>query len=549
MPKKKPQTITEKATAPFLTEESAAPSLLQYFGTPVTESNEDHQNERHLSTVSKPKPIAQKPRSKATGKPTISKAKKKAEQTPKLLSPKTAMKSTTDQELIFGTSSQLVREESPTFIRNLQQAIVASEIMDEQSERILTKEASPNSRLCSYRVAAVTPFKSSRNLWSVAARDSDGSLLNTEVIDLVDTPQTCKPVPGGKLGISESEKPSLGIVTTEKELNIVEELSERDPSAYRKRLIEQNDFSKDLSIPRSLAEASLRDRPKSRSPVKKHKIRNDSDIHALELAPGQMPTYQGFTTIELSKEVAKYGFKAIKKRTEMIALLERCWESQSRIALQTLSLSTNRDEPSSKANTEIIIPKQASPKKKGRPRKASATASANKEATDDPSAKKSRGRPRKEKQNTSSSEKRAPLTQLPLAPGSIPPQVHASNPPADTIQPSATLVSIAPVSSPAPPSSGVSSITLLSRITQAITTFPPTHSSTNPTFYEMILLYDPIIIEDLTAWLNTEGLGRVGVDDEVSGLLVKEWCEQRSVCCFWRAEGWRATRATRATRA
>lgn len=549
MPKKKPQTITEKATAPFLNEESAAPSLLQYFGTPVTESNEDYQNERHLSTVSKPKPIAQKPRSKATRKPTISKAKKKAEQPPKLLSPKTAMKSTTDQELIFGTSSQLVREESPTFIKNLQQALEASEIMDEQSERTLTKKTSPSSRLGSCRVAAVTPFKSSRNLWSVAARDSDGSLLNTEVIDLVDTPQTCKPVPGVKPVISEPEKPSIGMVTTEKGLNIVEELEEplleRNASAYRKRLIEQNDLSKEKSIPRSLAEASLRDRPKSRSPVKKHKIRNDSDIHALELAPEQMPAYQGFTTIELSKEVAKYGFKAIKKRTEMIALLERCWESQSRIALQTLPLSTNRDEPSSKANTEIIIPKQASPKKKGRSRKASTTAPANKEAADDPSAKQSRGRPRKEKQYTSSSEKRAPCSQLPLAPGSISPQVHASCPPANTIQPSASLVSIAPVSSPAPPRSSVSPITLLSRITQAITTFPPTHSSTNPTFYERILLYDPVVIEDLTAWLNTEGLGRVGVDDEVSGLLVKEWCEQRSVCCFWRAEGWRATRATR----
>jgi len=50
----------------------------------------------------------------------------------------------------------------------------------------------------------------------------------------------------------------------------------------------------------------------------------------------------------------------------------------------------------------------------------------------------------------------------------------------------------------------------------------------------MILLYDPIVLEDLAAWLNTKGLGRVGVDEEVGAEVVKEWCEGRSVCCLWR---------------
>lgn len=540
VPKKKPQTITEKATAPFLSEELAAPSLLQYFGTPVTEPNED-QNEKHPSTVSESKPVAHKSRPKVTGKPATSKAKKKVEQPRILLSPKTAMKSTTDQKLIFGTSSQLVRDDSPTFIKDLQQAIEVSESMNEQSGQTLTKEVSAISRLGSYGVAAVTPFKSSRNLWSVAARDSDGSLLNVEVIDLVDTPKTSNPVPVGEPVISESDKLSIGMDTMEKGLKTVQELSnsrlERNTRDYRKPLIEQNDIIIEQSIPRSLAEASLRDRRKSRSPAKKTKVRKDSDIPALELAAGEMPNYQGFTAVELSKEVAKYGFKAIKKRTEMIALLERCWESQNRIALQAVQLSTDHNEPLTKANT--LIPKEVSPKKKGRPRKASSTATADNKATDDPSSKKSRGRPKKGKEKISST---ASVSQPPLGPDPVPPQVHESYPPADTVQPSATSVPIAAVSSPAPLSSSISPTTLLSSITQAITTFPPTHSGTNPTFHEKILLFDPIVIEDLTAWLNTKGLGRVGVDDEVSGLLVKQWCEERSICCFWRADGWRANR-------
>lgn len=538
LPKKKPQTITEKATAPFLSEEPAAPSLFKYLETSVIESNEDHQNEKRFSTIAKPNSVPQKTRPKATGKPTskksTSKAKNKVERQPLLLSPKTAMKSTTDQELIFGTSSQLVRDESPTFIKDLQLAIEASELMDEQSGQFLTKEASASSRLPSTGIVAVTPFKSSRNLWSVAARNSDGSLLNTEVIDLVDTPKISKLATVEKSVVPESEKPLLGLDAMEKGMRIAQELSELSEPRYMKALIDQNNVIIEQSIPRSLAEASLRDRQKSRSPVKKQKIRNDSDVPALELTPGQMPSYQGFTTIDLSKEVAKYGFKAIKKRTEMIALLERCWESQSRIALQGLPQSMKRNVSFPKADTDI--PKQASPKKKGRPRKADTIAKANDQTPDDPSPKKSRGRPRKEKLNTSSSEKHAPISQPRLGSDSIPPQAHASHPPA-------TSVPIPPISLPASPGSSISQTTLLSRITQAITTFPPSHSGTNPTFHEKILLYDPIVIEDLTAWLNTEGLGRVGVDDEVSGLLVKEWCEQRSVCCFWQAEGWRAKRA------
>lgn len=442
------------------------------------------------------------------------------------------MKSTTDQELVFGTSSQLVRDESPTFIKDLQQAIEVSESMDEQTAPVLTKAALAGSRSGFDGVPAVTPFKSSRNLWSVAARDSNGSLLNTEVIDLVDTPKTSKPVSAGEPVITVSEKPYLGSDSMEKGPRTVEELSEpqleRDTS--KRPPVEQHDSIIEQPIPKSLAEASLRDRRKSRSPLKKHKFSKDSDIPAPERALGQMPNYQGFTTIELSKEVANYGFKAIKKRTEMIALLERCWESQSRLALEALPLSANLDNPLPKSNPEN--PKQASPKKKGRPRKASAIASSNDRPTDDPSSKKPRGRPRKENQTTSSSEAHPPLSKSSLAHDSILPPVHAS----------ATSVPVASVSQPAPPSGSVSPNTLLSHITQAITTFPSTHSSTNPTFHEKILLYDPIVIEDLTVWLNTKGLGRVGVDEEVSGLLVKEWCEQRSVCCFWREEGWRAKR-------
>ena len=47
-------------------------------------------------------------------------------------------------------------------------------------------------------------------------------------------------------------------------------------------------------------------------------------------------------------------------------------------------------------------------------------------------------------------------------------------------------------------------------------------------------MYDAIVLEDLATWLNTVGLGRVGVDEEIHALEVRSWCEANSVCCLWK---------------
>jgi hypothetical protein len=47
-------------------------------------------------------------------------------------------------------------------------------------------------------------------------------------------------------------------------------------------------------------------------------------------------------------------------------------------------------------------------------------------------------------------------------------------------------------------------------------------------------MYDPIVLEDLALWLNTEGLNAVGYDGEAKGVQVKAWCRARSVCCLWK---------------
>ena len=42
-------------------------------------------------------------------------------------------------------------------------------------------------------------------------------------------------------------------------------------------------------------------------------------------------------------------------------------------------------------------------------------------------------------------------------------------------------------------------------------------------------MYDPIVLEDFTTWLNTEGFGAIGEDGEIDANEVKAWCEQVGV--------------------
>lgn len=81
-----------------------------------------------------------------------------------------------------------------------------------------------------------------------------------------------------------------------------------------------------------------------------------------------------------------------------------------------------------------------------------------------------------------------------------------------------------------------------------------------PSWHEKILLYDPIVLEDLSAWLNSRGLrtqlerlkpktkkkGRKKkgatpevdewevVEDDLKPWMVQKWCEDHSICCLWK---------------
>ncbi|KAG8533660.1 uncharacterized protein KY384_001401 [Bacidia gigantensis] len=523
-PTKKAQTITEKATAPFVAlQDEKEPSLLQLLAPPKVS-----ENEAQVSTT------GPKRRSKSTS----NRSKGKAQDiVPVLLSPKSAMKQVKEQELIFGTSSQLARDESPTFLKDLHQAMKESEHMPilQIPEAAEQEDVDPptNSRQQSGTLAS----KVTKNLWAASARDSDNSLLEVETV-----------------GFANRESRSMQRRVNDRHQTI--------------QIAPENDSFQDIDV----ISTSPRSKPDPTSDISEYtelhkKANNDIDMrgttwdakvpstegHKLKsisekkksdeksTATDAMPNFQGYTEGELRKQISSYGFKSLKKREAMITLLRDCWKSQRNMKLQNLPNGINQApkaivELAQEASVDTFDPV----KRKGWPSKfAALPTTANGNLSSPP--KKARGRPKKSASTTASPAKpKGGVSKRRKNSPSVE-QIHAEDENED--EEDARVAS-----SGRPPSrqkaarkdakrSGEDEQErerLLETITKAVKTYPPTNDPTKLTWYEKILIYDPIIIEDLRMWLNNEGLVRVGEDDEVDDFLVKAWCEGRSVCCVWR---------------
>lgn len=148
--------------------------------------------------VSKPK----KTTLKASAKP-----KKVAE---KLLSPASAAARVNRQDLLFGTSSQLALEESPTTIREIQRAIKISEF---DTSQIHSSDIVAARRMQS----RLRKAQGGRGLWAASARDGEGDLLEKEDIWLPEPDRTqdipllmdstCDPSTNSVLDIDDFELP------------------------------------------------------------------------------------------------------------------------------------------------------------------------------------------------------------------------------------------------------------------------------------------------------------------------------------------------------
>ncbi|KAI8270734.1 Structure-specific endonuclease subunit SLX4 [Colletotrichum sp. SAR11_239] len=455
-PRKKPRTITELATAAYKVPEATEqqePSAL------APESNAVEAEE-----------------AKGKGKKRASKAKKPKKMPPPepvLLSPTAALRQAANQDYVFGTSSQLAREHSPTFLRDLQSALQASNSRGKEDDPFVTPINSD----------AVEP-EPRQKLWGVGARDEDGRVLDLEVINLADTPQ-------GKEGTSEGPNP-FGYVAADKQApplpnhfpsddsfpdiddllgkaiagelpSIQEEAPTFQPAAAQPAPKEPSpapEYEAAYPAEKDNAEDDI-DLPPPRLPSVTGKGTQQPAARAKPVPEPSKPKFDLYTDVQLAREISSFGFKPVKRRTAMLALLDQCWET---------SPAASRARKLASQNI-IEIPDSAS------------------EGSLSPS------------------------------PYSSPEPMFSSPPPVDA---SLSITEDTEMSLAASPKSQESAA-LFECITEAVTTAPPTTDPKKPTFHEMMLMYDPIVLEDLATWLNTGQLSRVGYDGEVSAVEVKQW--------------------------
>ncbi|PKK47575.1 hypothetical protein CI102_5711 [Trichoderma harzianum] len=542
-PKKKPRTLTEIATSAYRVPDPSEPA------PPVLDDDA-------TSTTKESDAPAAKGKSKAKPRKRISKGaakqKKKATPPPRpiLLPPTEALQEVARQDFVFGTSSQLAIENSPTFLRELHAAMRRSN----QTEYI-DLDTPLNSD-------GIEPPERKR-LWAAAARDVDGDLFDLEMSRIIERSSQLLPVaadddPFGYTGVDRKITVSAvsvdGVDTSLQHVSLIDSaiIPQRE-NIEPIQLVDEDsvligsDISTGSPIQRRIKSAANSQPTEPKDPC------IDGDPQQSE-PPVSKPSFELFTDAQLSKEIASYGFKAVKSRQAKISLLEQCWQGKNQ--LEHPAIGGNA------ANNEVKTPR-------GRPRKNSASSPEVHEpppSAQAPVSPLKRGRPKKAasttKRSTASTSKGKKVSTETVAEASTARKPKAATVKAvveipDSESDSDLGMSPNPSSSPesgfSPPPAVDLSLSLMDDtdpslvltstqdrslsyeyITKAVKSAPRTTDPANPSWHEKMLLYDPIVLEDFTTWLNCGQLTRVGFDGEVSTMEVKQWCESKSICCLWK---------------
>lgn len=565
--KKKPRTITELATAAYRVPSQPNPeppsgSILDHFST----TND-------TGTAAEAQPNNAKGKGKQRRKTTKA-PKKKVPPKPVLLSPGAALAQVANQDFVFGTSSQLAREESPTVLRDLQAALRQSNQNDDMDFTIPIHSD------------GIEPQQQRSKLWNAAARDAEGDLFDVEVINLTEDTSLlpeddaeANPFGydmGGDQSVItiDSHVPSDPIPDVELP-EIVASPGERAMHAPEggSHYFSDSDLSVSTNIaPSGPEQGQVLDEALAARTEEGEKL---AEPELPPHPPGPpRPNYEGFTDLRLAKEIKKFGFKPIKRRSAMIALLDQCWQSKARLGQASFHTThTTAKSPSAKPKVTKSTKTKTSPKAASSPKKSKGKARNSPSALEPqeppPSAqapetpKRRPGRPRKDslsslssitspskrksaspsKRNVKSSRQgKASQTSVIEIPDSEDNGSDFASSPLSNLE--QTFSSPPRLDMPLTTNDGTESaltatqtdeeVALFEHITNAVRSAPRTTNPQEPSWYEKILLYEPIVLEDLATWLNTGELSRAGYDGEVNPNDVKKWCESKSVCCVAR---------------
>ena len=624
-PVKKSKTITARTTGAYADDaDEAANPMMQYLLS--TQANMDAERDPENFEI-KVRKQAAKP--------------KKGHRKSRLRSPETALKTLESQDILFASASQLVRDESPTLLRDTAEAIKRSEehhfsssLRSQQTAVFSVESATPQR-------AASSRHRGRLSLWSAADRDENDALLHMD--ESLDTLITKDAFAGTdalyetSAAITKPDQPDdsmtlLAVLkpeeTTTYDIDDVTTPPLRPgnvpPSFQQTRTYSTSSRSSSRNRGKSS------DSPKEQSPIPKSKQTSATRVVSSPTRKKKIPNKPNYTTWtdeELKDAVKAHGFKRLRARKTMIDKLDEQWAEQHGVDPAVVKAATKRASQTAKevqsadflgsvhglATRPVPKPKKARKKRldpdvgkldNGSGSRAleddivdisdienlNLTAmdrvAAIKITPDEPNGKieiqedeeeyedildlppstapirgtgvKATAAKRKPKAGKHKSDR--PLTPPPTMPA--PSQTQLSSPAFEELRkPSpakrkkrrsrstSPVIPATPEHMPSSPtinsSAVIDDVPLKSRVREAISKQPSDDATrnhyTDPTWHEKMLLYDPIVIEELTAWLNSEGFNAIGEDREISLDEVKDWCHEHGICCLWKG-GWRGNK-------
>lgn len=552
---------------------------------------------------------------------------KKGSSKSRLKSPETVKKTLDSQEVIFGTASQLAREESPTLMKDTLEAI-------KQSEEHQFSSPIRSQNTASFSVESHTPkayraygLRGRKSLWSAAHRGEDDALLH---LDNGTDASIARAAFAGKDALvdhaalfptHDSPDDSFALLAALNPDNSICDINDITRSPTSDPVPAQSPCQRRSYTTLTRSPDSKRTKsadPKASSKRDCAKNQSDNAISAVQDATSSKippkPNYAAWKDADLKEAVKAQGIKRVRARKTMIDKLDESWAEQHGLDPQVVKIATKRASQTTKVLCpseilgtvhDVAVRPTVKSKKKGHNRGRSAktvvavlpnqnlddivdiadvdttkltafdrlaTIEAfpdEVESNDDvqaneipPSTAPCKGtgvRATKiiNRKNKRSQDIVQPLTPPPTIPQSISQTQTSSpgfehlydlsskrtnrDPGLETSASGAWMTASVELS----PSVANTDLPLKSRIREAIVQpsveIKPRNHQTHPTWYEKILLYDPIILEDLTAWLNTEGFNSIGEDREIDVMQVRDWCHEQGVCCLWRG-GWRGNK-------
>ncbi|KAF2110886.1 hypothetical protein BDV96DRAFT_603499 [Lophiotrema nucula] len=463
-PKKKPRTITDLVTGQYApkADRPLPDDATSTFFAPKPTITKVPLNDVSTSTAANrpAKPSRKRSTSKSSEKDSKKSKKTSTKVAPKpkmiadkLLSPASALSRLNKQDVLFGTSSQLALEESPTIIRQLQQAMRQSE----EDSQPLSGLSITSSDSVSHPWRQLAKVEGRRGLWAASARDEDGEVLNKQPSIYLPEPDRTQDIPLLMDGTADS--PGTSFANVDEVPHVVHILS-------------------DLPTPPE----TIPDEPADDKIVHNMTQRSFEDIDdfAYQIPPSGQQAQSSFLDID--------DFSPIRPPPSTVP---------PNVAL-TGSPKRRRGRPPKAASaipprlqkTASAPPKLPSPKK-SRP------------TTAIPSTppKSSRFVDIEEILDSEDDEALSPTPpRLSRLPDSTP--LRFDCPPQEPPDAQSDLTPVFMVHVSQLPWDGIKA-SVFQQITVTIRALPPTTNPKKPSWHEKILMYDPVVLEDFTAYLNS----------------------------------------------